>query len=131
MSEENKALAGRYLDEIWNKGNSAARDQLTTFPEPTEGVGLRAAFPDIELIIEDQIAEGDRVVTRHTMRGTHKGEYEGASPTNKLVTFSGTVTHRIEDGKLVERWNNWDKAGLLQQIGAIPPQQLGPRSRNQ
>ena len=121
MSEENKAIARRYLDEMWNKKNEAIRDELANFPNrATAGIALRAAFPDIEMTIEDQIAEGDKVVTRYTTRGTHKGEYEGIAPTDKQVTFTGTFIYRIEGGKIVERWTNWDRAGFLEQIGAIP-----------
>ncbi len=120
MSEENKAIARRYLDELWNKNNPAVRDELSSFDHQPGGAVLRAAFPDIQLTIDDQVAEGDKVLTRYTVRGTHKGEYAGVPPTNKQVTYTGMWLYRIEGGKIVERWGNNDRLGLLQQIGAIP-----------
>ena len=120
MSEENKAIAGRYLDELWNKKNEAIPDELRSFSRGTLGREVRAAFPDIQLTVEDQVAEGDKVVTRYTLRGTHKGEFAGIAPTDKQVTFTGIWIYRIEGGKIVERWGNSDRAGLLEQIGAIP-----------
>ncbi len=120
MSEENKAIARRYLDELWNKKNTAIWDELSSFDHQTGGTVIRTAFPDIEMTFDDQIAEGDRVMTRYTLRGTHKGEYAGVPPTNKQVTYTGMWIYRIEGGKIVERWGNNDRLGLLQQIGAIP-----------
>lgn len=120
MSEENKAIAYRYLDELWNKKNEAQRGDLASFTRGAMGRAMRAAFPDIELTIEDQIAEADKVVTRCRFRGTHTGEYEGHAPTDKQVDITAIYIYRIEGGKIVERWMNWEKAGLLQQIGAIP-----------
>ncbi len=81
------------------------------------------------MTIEDQIAEGDKVVTRYTIRGMHKGEYEGIAPTDKQVTFTGAFTYRIEGGKIVERWNNWDRAGLLEQIRFMVSSDTRPLNR--
>lgn len=121
MSEENKAVASRYLDEMWNKKDESIRDEIAAFGERyTGGRALRAGFPDLEMVIEDQIAEGDKVLTRFTISGTHTTEYEGVPPTNKQATWTGMFLYRIVDGKIVERWANWDKAGLLEQIGALP-----------
>ena len=66
------------------------------------------------------MAEGDKVVSRYTVSGTHQGEIMGAAPTGKLVTHTGYQTDRISGGKIVESWTNWDALGLLQEIGAIP-----------
>ena len=132
MSQENKALVRRFLDELHNKRNYGIVDELAPSyighgggGSDSEAVkqGTRsrvAAFPDIRLTIDDQIAEGDKVVTRWTMRGTHQGEYEGIAPTNKEFTNTGIFIHRIEGGKLVERWASTDTLGFMQQIGAIP-----------
>jgi steroid delta-isomerase-like uncharacterized protein len=81
---------------------------------------MRAAFPDTRMTIEDEIAEGDKVVIRWTIRGTHKGEYMGIAPTGKEVTVTGISVYRIERGKIVEDWSNNDMLGMLQQLGAIP-----------
>ena len=67
---------------------------------------FRTAFPDIQATIEDQIAKGNKVVTRVTWRGTHRGEFRGTAATNKQVEWTGTVIQRIAGGKIVERWGN-------------------------
>jgi steroid delta-isomerase-like uncharacterized protein len=79
-----------------------------------------AAFPDAQVTIEDQIAEGDKVVARFTMRGTHRGAFMGLAPTGKHVTLTGIGIFRVEEGKIAEFWENVDVLGLLQQLGAIP-----------
>jgi steroid delta-isomerase-like uncharacterized protein len=83
-------------------------------------VATFAAFPDAQLVIEDLIAEGDKVVQRWTMHGTHRGEFMGIPPTGKRVSLTGINIARIKDGKFVEGWNNEDDLGLMQQLGAIP-----------
>ena len=122
MSEENKAIVSRFLDELWNKQNLAIRDELAAprYPSALSADAIRAGFPDVRITVEDQIAEGNKVVTRWTMKGTHKGEYEGVAPTEKQVTMTGIFIHQVEDGKLVDRWNQGDQLGLLQQIGGVP-----------
>lgn len=79
-----------------------------------------SAFPDMHLTVEDQIAEGDRVVTRWTMHGTHQGELMGIPPTGKAVTISGTSIDRLAGGKVAEHWAEFDLLGLMQQLGVIP-----------
>ena len=82
---------------------------------------LRTAFPDTVHIVEDQIAEGDKVVTRLSVTGTFQGEILGIPPNGKPVTIKGIAVHRIEEGKLAEHWGVSDKLGFLQQMDAIPP----------
>jgi steroid delta-isomerase-like uncharacterized protein len=82
--------------------------------------GYRAAFPDLEVTIDDQIAEGDRVVTRWTARGTHTGDLWGIPGTGKQVTVTGTSIDRNQDGRIVETWSHWDALGLMQQLGVVP-----------
>jgi steroid delta-isomerase-like uncharacterized protein len=137
MSEQNKALTRRAVEEVWNRGNYAVVDELvagdfvvhaTTLTEEIrgpEGVrryfgALRAGFPDLHVAIEDQIAEGDRVVTRWTARGTHTGAFQGISPTGARVRVTGIDIDRIADGKFVECWTSLDELGLLQQLGVVP-----------
>ena len=124
MSEENKAIVRRFLDELWNKNNPGIRDELATpnYPTAARADELRAGFPDVQLTIHDQIAEADKVVTRATLTGTHKGEFEGVAPTGNSMTFGLIFIHRLEGGKVAERWNQGDILGLMQQIGAIPGQ---------
>ena len=78
------------------------------------------AFPDLHFTIEDQIAEGDRVVTRFTARGTHQGAFIGIPPTGKQGVVTGTGIDRFANGKIVEAWFNSDDLGLLQQLGVVP-----------
>lgn len=137
MSEQNKTLVCRAVEEVWNQGNYAVVDELVASDlvvhastpageiHGPEGVkqfyaSLREAFPDIHFTIEDQIAEGDRVVTRWTARATHTGEFQGIPPTGKQGRLTGIDIDRIANGKVVECWPNADELGLLQQLGVIP-----------
>lgn len=135
-TEGNKALMHRFLEEVFNKKNLAAIDEfiapnqvdhtlppfLPTTPEGTKraiGMYLKA-FPDLHLTVEDMFAEGDKVVTRFTSRGTQKGAFVGMPPTGKQVTVSTIVIARIAEGKIVEQWGLDDQMGMLQQLGLIP-----------
>jgi steroid delta-isomerase-like uncharacterized protein len=139
MSEENKALARRWAEVVMNQRNLDAVDEIyasnfvghdPAMPEDMRGVGgarefysmYQSAFPDAEITIEDQVAEGDKVVTRWTGRGTHQGELLGVPPSGNRVEVSGVTISRIEGGKVVEEWDNYDALGMMQQIGAIPEQ---------
>jgi steroid delta-isomerase-like uncharacterized protein len=136
-SEENKALVRRQFEAIWNDGNLAVIHELyapsytnhdpanpAQAPGPagfTQRVGLyRTALPDLHLTIEDQVAEADNVVTRWTASGTHKGDLLGIPPTGKSVSVTGMLISRIDGGRFIEEWVNWDTLGLLRQVGAIP-----------
>jgi predicted ester cyclase len=89
-------------------------------------VGFLTGFPDIHFAIEDQIAEGDKVVARLTMSGTHQGEFAGVPPTGKQVSVTGIDVWRVHNGKCAEHWLALDNLGLMQQLGAIPePGQAG------
>ena len=81
---------------------------------------IRSAIPDLHITLEDDIAEGDKVVSRWSAQGTHQGELMGIAPTGNQMMITGITIHRIEEGKIVEEWENWDALGLMQQIGAIP-----------
>jgi predicted ester cyclase len=85
---------------------------------------LRTAFPDIEAVIHQQIAEGDMVVTRKTFRGTHSGEFMGVAATGKPVVIDGIDILRITDGQLAEHWTVVDMLSLMQQLEAVPS--MGP-----
>jgi len=134
-TQENKDVVRRLHDEL-NRENFAALDGLIapTFvhrnpadPSMAKGpAGMRslyekwlAAFPDGQQRIEDQIAEGDKVVTRWSFRGTHKGELFGVAPTSKTVEFTGIFIDRVADGKLVEHWDEADILGVMEQLGAV------------
>ncbi len=84
------------------------------------GALLTTAFPDSKFTIEQMVAEGDTVVVRWTVRGTHKGDLMGNAPTGKPISLSGVSVCRLADGKLVEGWGNWDALGMFQQLGIVP-----------
>jgi steroid delta-isomerase-like uncharacterized protein len=135
MSDANKALARRVIEETVNKGNFGVLEELVasdyTYYEPTLGEvrgrdgykGLvtmyRNAFPDIALTIDEQIAEGDTVVTRWTGRGTHRGELLGVAPTGKRVSVQGIIVSRFKNAKLVGDVEHWDVYGMMQQLGVV------------
>ena len=137
MSEENKAIARRAL-EVFNTGNLGELDEIvsedavdhdpqnpfagTHGPEAAKQMAAtyRAAFPDLHVTIEDQIAEGDKVVTRWTAVGTHDGDLPGLPASGRSSTVTGIGIDRIQDGRIVEAWGNWDTMGMMQQLGAIP-----------
>jgi steroid delta-isomerase-like uncharacterized protein len=135
-SEQNKKIVRRVFEEPW-KGNLAVVDELVAsnyigydpaVPEPLRGPAgvkefistYREAFPDARITVEQQLAEGNLVATRWSGRGTHEGELMGIEPTGTQVTVSGLTISRLEGGKIVEEFLNWDTLGMMQQLGAIP-----------
>jgi predicted ester cyclase len=80
----------------------------------------RNAFPDVQMRVEDQVAEGDMVVTRWIASGTHQGDLMGIAPTGNRMTVAGTSIERVVNGKIEETWDNYDALGMMQQLGAIP-----------
>jgi steroid delta-isomerase-like uncharacterized protein len=134
--DANRALVRRVYEEGLNKGDFALLDQLIdehlvdhslfgggtgteTFKQRFSAV--RAAFPDANLTIEDGIAVGDKVASRWTLRGTHTGPFASFAPTGRHVVITGMNICRIQGGKLVEHWANFDHLGLLQQLGVLNP----------
>ena len=138
MSEENKALMRRWFEEVWNKGRAEAIPEMFADEGIAHGLSddpasplrgpagflpfhaqFREAFPNIEVVVEDQIAEGDRVATRCSVRGKHAGDSLGFAATGSPVEFTGITITRIKDGKIVEAWNNFDFMKMYRQLGAI------------
>ena len=137
--DDNKDVIRRQVDDVWNKGNLAALDELMAADLVGHGMppgiapgrdgfkqlisGHRKAFPDLQVKIEDMLAEGDKVANRWTWSGTHNGEYLGIAPTGKKVTMTGISIHRFEDGKIAEQWHEVNMLGLMQQFGIVkaPP----------
>ena len=130
--EENKASFRRYLEETWNQSNLEVVDEifdryishqpdgsvLERGPEDVKRfVGeFRSAFPDLRLSSEEQIAEGDRVVSHGTIRGTHQGEFRGMAPTGQEVAIEGMAVFRFSsEGKVVESWDSYDQLSLMRQ----------------
>jgi steroid delta-isomerase-like uncharacterized protein len=137
MPEGNKAIVRRYFQEILDGGNLDLVDEIfepqyvlhdPSSPQEVRGlegskqfvVMFRSAFPDIAHTIEDQVAEGDKVVTRLRAHATHTGDLMGIPATGKGVTIEGISIWRIADGKIEECWFNYDALGLMRQLGVIP-----------
>jgi steroid delta-isomerase-like uncharacterized protein len=135
VSEENKALVRRFVEEFWNEGDTSAVDELIATDaaihmptgEAVDPEGLksfaamwRESFPDWHSSVEELIAEGDKVAERWTGRGTHQGELQGIPATGRRVEVPGSVFFRIVDGKIVEFRGQLDRMSLMQQIGAVP-----------
>ena len=133
---DSKKIIKQILEEPW-KGNWTVIDEYVApgfighdpaIPEPIRGIeGIKAnfqmyidGFADARITVDEQIAEGDIVATRWTGRGTHSGEIMGIAPTGKEVTVSGMTISKLEGGKVIEEWANWDALGMLVQLGAIP-----------
>ncbi len=137
-AEENKAVVRRELEEIFNHTGNLdvadeiyARDYLGHQPAPDDIQGVegakhfavifRRAFPDLRTTVEDQVAEGDKVATRWTARGTHEGEFVGIAPTGNQVEITGLTISRIANSKVAEDWTEYDALGMMQQLGVVPP----------
>ena len=85
---------------------------------------FRGAFPDIQVIVEDTVTEGNKIVTRCKVKATHTGEGMGLAPTDSSVEFNGMCMVRVEGGKIVESWNSFDFMTMYQQMGAISLHQI-------
>ena len=137
MSEGNKDLARRSWEFVSQRNPDALEEVYSAdsvLHEPDQDLqGLEevkqylsmyiSAFPDLNVTVEDVIAEGEQVVTRWTIRGTHQGEIEEfGPPTGKQVEIKGITIHRIEDGKIAEEWERFDNLSIMQQLGLVPEQ---------
>lgn len=135
LCEQYKAAA-RAVFDVWSRGELERLDELVApdvvhhdpyDPNAAEGLaGMkrtiqanRSAFPDMQLTVEDQVAEGDKVVTRWRGEMTHSGDLAGAAATGRRVTITGITIDRFEDGKIVEAWRSMDTLGLLRGVGAL------------
>jgi steroid delta-isomerase-like uncharacterized protein len=145
LTETNKALSRRFLEEVFNNGKLnvldeiIAKDHVTTGPGTLPGLPTgpegqkqlvtvyRNAFPDVHFTVDEQIAEGDKVVTRWTGHGTHQGELLGIPATGKSSTVTGIAVDRIANGKIAESWGIFDQFGMMQQLGVIPTPELAAK----
>ena len=138
MSEKNKQLIRRWFDEVWNNGRDDVIEELFDENGIAHGLGddpsnpikgpsgyrpfyqtFRQAFPNIMVVVEDVIAEGDKVVARCSVRAKHEGEFMGRAATQAPVEFTGITIVRIGNGKIVEAWNNFDFMTMYKQVGQI------------
>lgn len=137
--ESNKALARRFYGEVISEGNLDLIDELvspdfvehevfpglpTTGPEAPKAFFrlFRAAFPDLQMTPDELIAEGNKVVARATVSGTHKGEFMGMPPTNKGFKVQAIDIIEIRDGKATAHWGQMDQTGMMEQLGMTPPE---------
>lgn len=139
MFEAYKAISRRCLEDLFSAGdlddvadaiiapNHTNHDptvpDFTPGPEGLKKVAIlyRDAFPDARFTVEDQLDDGDKVVTRWSIRGTHRGGFMGFYPTGSQVMVTGITIDCITDGKISESWSNYDALGIMQQIGAVNP----------
>lgn len=140
--EQNKQLVRRLYEDCFNPGNLELVAQLLADDfvgsrgerGPSEFtnaiVALRKGFPDIHFEIEDLIAEGDQVVVRWKFQATHTGPFAGIAPSRKQVLQTALVMYKFRDGKITHAWQQVDRLGLLQQIGALPPSPAPAVSEN-
>ena len=135
-AEENKAKTRRFMDEVFNKGNLAVADELLApnlidhnpFPGQPPGVeglkqamvALRQAFPDLHVTVDEMLSDGDKVVIRSTMKGTHKGTFMNIPATGKQISVEGIDIVRISNGRVVEHWGVTDNLTMMQQLGLVP-----------
>lgn len=133
-TEQNKAASRRWHEEGWNKRNLDLTDEIYAadciWPDggfasvehlKNHCADFIAGFPDSYMTVEEQLADGDRVTTRWTLRGTHthKAKFLGIAPTGKEVTMRGIIIQRFANGRVVEQWEGKDVFGLLRQLGMI------------
>ncbi|MGZ8845199.1 MAG: ester cyclase [Pyrinomonadaceae bacterium] len=136
--EANKALMRRWFEEVWNQGRPEAVTEMMSedcvnhgltedAAKPLRGASgflpfhtqFREAFPNIEVVVEDAIAEGDKVAVRCSVRGKHVGDSLGFKATGAMAEFDGIAIARVKDGMIVESWNNFDFMKMYKQLGAI------------
>ena len=134
MSSENVALARRWFEEVWNQRRTSTIDELMAAECRLSGLGrditgpnafksfhtaYLSAFPDRKVVVDETIADGDRVVLRWTATATHQGDGLGFAATGKPVQFSGVTITQIRNGKFVAGWDSFDQLGMLQQLGVV------------
>ena len=132
------AKTRRFMEEVFSRGNMNAADEYMSAnfvehnPFPGQGPGVegfkqgmsafRQAFPDLRIVVDDIFADGEKVVARSTMKGTHKGAFMNMPSTGKQISVEGIDIVRMSSGKAVEHWGIFDSLTMMQQLGAIPTQ---------
>ena len=140
MADQYDSIQHRWFEEVWNNGRADVIDEMLDPNVVLHGLadpsgnevrgaeafksfykGFRAGLPDIQVIIEDTVSEGEKVVTRCTVKATHTGDGLGVSATGNTVEFTGMCMTIEKDGRVVECWNSFDFLTMMQQIGLISP----------
>jgi len=138
MTEKYETLAHRWFEEVWNQQREEAIDEImhedciahglnNNEGEPLRGPegfktlfrAFTQAYPDIHVTVEETVVEGDRIAARCTVTGTHRGEGIGVAPTQKAIEFTGLVLIKVQDGKFIEGWNQFDFMNMYQQLGVL------------
>jgi steroid delta-isomerase-like uncharacterized protein len=133
---QNKTIARRFNEEVWGRGDQATLEELLdpdfvdhdALPGQDPGreghkqilAAFHSAFPDLNVTTEDIVTEGEKVVSRWSARGTHHGELLGIAPTGNGVTIKGIDVLRVAEGRIVERWSQFNSLEMMQQLGAVP-----------
>ena len=137
MPIDSKTIVRRLYEDVWNKRKLEAVSDLfspshalrdnnssgsSVGPEAykIQVAMYLAAFPDLRFVVEDTVAEKDKLVTSWTISGTHKGEFLGVRPTNKKITIEGITIHYLANGKIIDSNVSWDALGLMRQLGVFP-----------
>jgi steroid delta-isomerase-like uncharacterized protein len=140
-TDENKAVVRRWFADVVSRGDMSSLDAICAVCDPQfamvrgviepapQGIpglkglvtSLRTAFPDLTATVDEQVAEGDKVVSRVTMSGTHRGEFMGMPPTGRSFSVAGVSIWEVRGGQLISEWVNWDSMAMMQQLGAVPP----------
>ena len=138
-TDENKAVVRRWFSEVVSNGDMSSLDEICAVCDPAfamvrgviepapQGISglkdlvgrLRSAFPDLTATVDEQVAEGDKVVSRVTMSGTHQGEFMGMPATGKSFTVGGASIWEVRGGQLISEWVSWDSMSMLQQLGVV------------
>lgn len=134
MSQDNRELARRWMDEVWNQRAEPTIDAMLApnvighsegNPDILDVSGFRAyrsallnAFPNLRIEVEDVISSGDNVAVRWRVRGTHDGDGLGIAATGQSVEFWGMTWMRFSDGRIVEGWDAWNQGGVVQRLQA-------------
>jgi steroid delta-isomerase-like uncharacterized protein len=143
---DNKQLVHRFMDECWNLGKFESLREMVAddcrlhdpvFPLLISGVEnlrqhiitRRNGFPDLNITIDNTIAEGDEVVLHWTAHGTHRHRFLGLEPTNRSATVSGASIFRVKNCKIVEQWSDWNLLSLLEQLGITSTSKVEAKSR--
>jgi steroid delta-isomerase-like uncharacterized protein len=133
---DSKQLLERLFEELWQHGRFAAADELVTPDYLAAAPGMRdlsgpdgirqlvtayrSGFPDLVVTIDNQLAQGDNVVTEFSMQGRHTGNWTGVRATGREISLRGCAFSRVADGRIARQWYEWDRRRILEQLKVMP-----------